>query len=280
MRKQYWKHFAAAIAALSAAATLLTVFFDFEWLKGCWVYGIIGAALVIFGSHLYAKWQIRTKKSISLTLSSQLKLTISEGDLFDSKGVICIPFNEYFDTHVGDGVVGERTLHGIFIKKFFNNNIEVLNNIIMEALQSETPVGKVTQRRVDGCPTDKYELGTCVDVKIDGNIFVLFALSHFDENDVAGISRAEYGLVVKKMMGHLSKVSESKTVYMPLFGTGLARMHRTHQRILTHLVDLLDFNDQCSIPGGTHIVIKSLDDAEVNLSALEEIIKKGIIETE
>ena len=81
-------------------------------------------------------------------------------------------------------------------------------------------------------------------------------------------------------MGHLSKVSESKTVYMPLFGTGLARMHRTHQRILTHLVDLLDFNDQCSIPGGTHIVIKSLDDAEVNLSALEEIIKKGIIETE
>ena len=280
MRKQYWKHFAAAIAALSAATTLLTVLFDFEWLKCCWVYGIIGAALVIIGSHLYAKWQIRTKKLISLTLSSQLRLSISEGDLFDNKGVICIPFNEYFDTHVGDGVVGERTLHGIFINKYFKNNIGVLNNTIKEALQSETPAGKVDQRRVDGCPTNKYELGTCVDVKIEDNTFVLFALTHFDENDVAGLSRAEYGSVVKKLMAHLSKISESQTVYMPLFGTGLARMHRTHQRVLTHLVDLLDFNDQCSIHGGIHIVIRSLDDAEVNLSAIEEILKKGIIETE
>lgn len=280
MRKQYWKHFAAAIAALSAAATLLTVLFDFEWLKCRWVYGTIGAALVIIGSHLYAKWQIRTKKSISLTLSSQLRLTISEGDLFDHKGVICIPFNEYFDTHVGDGVVGERTLHGIFINKFFNNNIEVLNNTIREALRSETPARKETQRRVNGCPINKYELGTCVDVQIEGNTFVLFALTHFDENDVAGLSRTEFGMVIKKLMDHLSIVSESKTVYMPLFGTGLARMHRTHQRILTHLVDLLDFNDKCSIPGGIHIVIKSLDDTEVNLSALEEIIKKGIVETE
>ena len=280
MRKQYWKHFAAAIAALSAAATLLTVLFDFEWVKGCWVYGIIGAVLVIIGSHLYAQWQIRTKKSISLTLSARLRLSISEGDLFDKKGVICIPFNEYFDTHVGDGVVGERTLQGIFIKKFFNNNLEVLNNTIKEALQSEKPTRNVAKRRVDGCPTNKYELGTCVDLKIEGNTFVLFALTHFDENDVAGLSRAEYGLVVKKLMDHLSNVSESKTVYMPLFGTGLARMNRTHQRILTHLVDLFDFNDRCPIHGGIHIVIKSLDDAEVNLSALEEIIKKGIIETE
>ena len=279
-RKQYWNHYAAAIAALSAAATLLTVLFDLEWLKNCWLYGIFGAALVIVGSHLYAKWQTRTKKSILLTLSSQLKLTISEGDLFDKKGVICIPFNEFFDTHVGDGVVGDNTLHGIFINKFFKDNIQVLDNRIKEALLTETPVEKVEKRRVDGCPINKYELGTCIDVIVEGNIFVLFALTHFDENDVASLSRAEYGMVVKRLTEHLSKVSESRTVYMPLFGTGLARMHRTHQRILTHLVDLLDFNDQYAIHGGIHIVIKSLKDADVNLSALEEIIKKGIIETE
>lgn len=280
MRKQYWKHFAAAIAALSAAATLLTVLFDFEWLKSCWLYGIIGTALVVGGSHLYAKWQIRTKKSIHLSLSSHLKLTIKEGDLFEQKGVICIPFNEYFDTHLGDGVVGEKTLHGLFINKFFRDKIQVLDNTIKEVLLTETPVETIAKRRFDGCPINKYELGTCVDVNVEGNTYVLFALTHFDENDVAGLSRAEYGLVVKRLTEHLSKICESRAVYMPLFGTGLARMHRTHQRILTHLVDILDFDDQCSISAGVHIVIKSLDDSNVNLSALEEIIKKGIIETE
>ena len=118
MIKQFWKHFAAAIAALSATATLLTVLFDLDGLKDKWVYGLIGTVIVIGGSVGYALWQIKSKKKISLTLSSELKLTVSEGDLFDKKGVICIPFNEYFDTHVGGGVISEKSLHGQFINRF------------------------------------------------------------------------------------------------------------------------------------------------------------------
>ena len=94
------------------------------------------------------------------------------------------------------------------------------------------------------------------------------------------MSRLEYAEVVRKLMDHLSLIAEGRPVYMPLFGTGLARLKRTPERILYHLVDTLDFDDTSSIPGGLNIIIKSLDKLNVNLTVFEQILKSGIIDTE
>ena len=185
MIKQFWKHFAAAIAALSATATLLTVLFDLDGLKDKWVYGLIGTVIVIGGSVGYALWHIKSKKKISLTLSSELKLTVSEGDLFDKKGVICIPFNEYFDTHVGGGVISDKSLHGQFINRFFKDRLVELVDKINKGLPQSG--GIQHERRLAGCPNIKYPLGTCVDIREGENLYVLFALSHFDDHDEAYI---------------------------------------------------------------------------------------------
>lgn len=276
--KQYWNHFAAAIAALSAAATLLTVLFDLDCLKDCWVWGVIGTVMVVVGSLLYACWQTRSKKNIVLNLSSKLKLSIKEGDLFEQKGVICIPFNEFFDTHVGDGVVGANTLHGLFINKFYSDRIEELKEKITSSLSKED--FKSHPRRKDFCPNKKFPLGTCVDIRDGENLYVLFALTHFDDNDKANVSRIEYTHVVNKLMEHLSQIVQERPVFIPLFGTGLSRIKRTPQRLLLHLVDTLDFNDSFSIPGGLNILIKSLSDVDVNLTTLDNIVKKGITEIE
>ena len=278
MDRYYLKHFAAAIAALSAAATLITVLFNCSWIQTKWFYGVIGVAVVFVGSFLYAYCQTKSKKKIELNLSSELKLTIGEGDLFKQKGVICIPFNEYFDTHVGDGVVGENTLHGLFIKKYFGDRLNELNNKIQEGLSKNS--FETHARRLDCCPNKKYSLGTCVDVRDGENLYVLFALTHFDDNDIANLSRVEYAEVVLKLMEHVGKIAEGRCVYMPLFGTGLSRMKRTPQRVLLHLVDTIDFNDTCSMPGGINIVVKSLNDVDINLTTLEHIVKKGITEVE
>lgn len=278
MSRYYFKQFATAIAALSAAATLVTALFNCDWVKDVWYYGLIGAAVVLGGSFAYACWQTRSKREVSLDLSSELKLTIREGDLFQQKGIICIPFNEYFDTHVGDGVVGEKTLHGIFINRFFKDRIPELESKIRSKLPQDGY--KEHQRRLEGCPNKQYELGTCIDLREGENTYVLFALTHFDDNDKANVSRAEYAVVVDKLMQHVSNLAEGKPVFMPLFGTGLSRMRRTSQRILFHLVDTLDFNDACTIPGGVNIIIKSLKDVNVNLTSLEYVVKHGITENE
>ena len=183
MSRYYFKHFATAIAALSAAATLVTALFNCDWVTGVWYYGLIGAAVVLGGSFAYACWQTRSKRKISLDLSSELKLSISEGDLFQQKGIICIPFNEYFDTHVGDGVVGEKTLHGIFINRFFKDRIPELEYKIRSKLPQEGY--QVHQRRLEECPDKQYELGTCIDLREGETTYVLFALTHFDDNDKA-----------------------------------------------------------------------------------------------
>lgn len=278
MNKQFWKHFAAAIAALSATATLLTVLFNLDCLKDKWYYGVIGTVAVIGGSVCYAFWQIKSKKEISLTLSSELPLTVSEGDLFEKKGVICIPFNEYFDTHVGDGVISKRSVHGQFIERLFNDRLDELVDKINKGLPQTG--GIQHQRRLQGCPDTKYPLGTCVDIRDGENLYVLFALSHFDDYDRASITRAEYATVINELMAHLTTIVEDRAVYMPLVGSGLTRLRRTPQRILLNLVDTLDFNDSIVLPRGIHIVIKSLSDMDVNLTSLEYIVKSGITKSD
>lgn len=274
MKRLFWAHFMAAITAFSAAATLISVLFDINSVKGCIYCGALGVILVVLFSYSYACWQTKSKTKITLDLSSELKLTICEGDLFEQKGIICIPVNEYFDTHVGDGVVSAKTLHGIFINKFYADRIPELEKKIQEQL----PKGrhKTHSRRIEGCPEKIYDLGTCVDIREGENTYVLFALTHFDDNDKANVSRAEYTEVTRLLMEHLSKIAEGKPVYMPLFGTGLSRMRRTGQRILLHLVDALDFDDSATIPGGVNIVIKSLNSVDVNLTTLEHVVKNGI----
>lgn len=274
MGRYYWKHFAAAIAALSAAATLLSVLFKVDCIKAHWGYGILGAAIVLGGSFAYAWWQTRSKKKITLDLSAELKLTVCEGDLFEQKGIICIPFNEYFDTHVGNGVVDEDSIHGMFINRFFKDRIQDLEQKIRPLLPSEGVVEQT--RRFDYCPNKKYPLGTCINIREGENTYVLFALTHFDDNDKANVSRTEYTEVVGRLMEYLDGMAGGKPVYMPLFGTHLSRLRRTPQRILLHLADTIDFNDSCSIPGGANIIVKSLNEVNVNLTTLEYIVKKGI----
>ena len=278
MNKILWKHIATAIAAFSAAATLITVLFNCDWIKGCWAYGAVGVILVALGSYAYAKWQVRTKKQIALTLSNEQKLTICEGNLFGQKGIICIPFNEYFDTHVGDGVVRKDSIHGQFINNCYENREEELDDLIRKALSPFEY--KENKRRLNDCPIRKYPLGTCVDIIDKENTYVLFALTHFDDNDKANVKRVEYTEVTHKLMDHLAEIAENRPVFMPLFGTGLSRLQRTPQRILIHLLDTIDFNDKWSIPGGINIYIKSLDSVAVDLNTVESIVKKGITEKE
>lgn len=276
----FWKNYTVAIAALSAAATLLTALFNLDCVKSFWLYGVIGAIVVLACSAWYAYWQTCSKPKVSFDLSSELNLNIYEGDLFEQKGIICIPVNEYFDTHVGDGVIDEWSIHGIFINKFFKGRVEELGDRIKAKLQSNASEYEVYKRRLSNCPDKRYKLGTCIDLREGENTYVLFALTHFNDNDEAGVGRAEYTEVVWKLMKYISSMAEATPVFMPLFGTRLARMRRTPQRILLHLVDTIDFDDTCVLPGGLNIVIKSLKDMNVNLTTLEYIVKNGIKKNE
>lgn len=278
--KQFFAHFVAMLAALSSVATLITFATGIQgsttsiWLP-------IGIGVVILAiCTLYATIQTWRKKKIELNITSNLKLTIQQADLFKQKGIIVIGFNEYFDTHVGDGIVSPKTLHGVFINKYYKDHLADLDADIKSSLvkQGISPIDENCKRRHKAGKSDKYELGTCALVHDGVKKYVLVALTHFDEYDKAYLSKEEFNTVLSKLMNFLSTHSEANEVHMPILGTGLARLNRSESRILHFIIDSLDFLHAQPILGGLFIDILSLKSAGVNLNVVEAHFKSGIKE--
>lgn len=273
-RKKYTAAIFEALAASSSIATLVAFAFEIKFAVCC---GIILMVMIGLVCYIYAEYQTRQKKSVTIDVEQQLKLTISQGDLFAQEGIILIPVNEYFDVHVGDGVIDAGSIHGIFIRKYFNGREQELNGLIQDYLSKHCTAKKVDEvkGRESYCNSGKYQLGTCVDIEIGGKIFVLFALTHFNENNKASVGRYELHQVILEFMKHVSDMCESRPVSMPLFGTGMSRIQRNPQRILHFIVDCIDF--ECSdkeIPGGLNIKILSLEDTKVNLNDIANIFEE------
>lgn len=275
--RYFWKHLMTAIAALSSIATLVSLFYEkIPKMDPLWkILMIIGIIVIAI---FYSLFQMRQKLKVTLILNNDLKLFIEEGDLFAQKGIIVIPVNEYFDTHVGDGVVSPKTLHGVFINNYFSSQerISELDQKIQKSLSSINPIMKGCNRKFPGSKTDKYELGTCATIEDGGNKYVLCALTHFDDDDKAYLDRSEFQGVIIKLMEHLSSVCEGNDVYMPLIGTGLSRLQLTSQRVLTYVIDTLDFSVNSCIPNGVHMEILSLRNEGINLNDIDDLYDNAI----
>lgn len=278
--KQFLVHFVAMLAALSSVATLITFTTGIQGsIQSIWPPIVIGTGILAICT-LYAIIQTWHKKKIELNITSNLKLTIRQADLLKQNGIIVIGFNEYFDTHVGDGIVSPKTLHGLFINKYYKDHLTDLDSDIKASLaqQGISPILQNCQRRHAAGKTDKYELGTCALVHDGGKKYVLVALSHFDQYDKANLTKEEFNTVLSKLMNFLAVHAEANEVHMPILGTGLARLNRSESRILHFIIDSFDFLHARPILGGLFIDILSLKSAGVNLNAVEDHFKKGIKE--
>lgn len=130
-RKKYIATIFEALAATSAIATLVAFAFDVKFEACC---GIILLLLIALICYIYAEYQTWQRKSVTIDVEQHLKLTISEGDLFAQEGIILIPVNEYFDVHVGDGIIDPGCIHGLFIRKYFSGKEQELNQLIQDYL--------------------------------------------------------------------------------------------------------------------------------------------------
>lgn len=268
MSRKFWKHFMSAIAAVSAFATILSVLFPIK-ISQCIAIGI--ALVIVVTSLVYAMVQTSSKTKVTINVQPQLKLTIKQGDLFVCNGVVLIPVNEYFDTHVGDGVINENSIHGLFINKIFKGREDELDDKIEEALKSYEPL----EEKERAWKKRKYKLGTCAKIEENGNIYILFAFTHFDNNNTANIERYEYANVVNDVLKRVAGICENRPVYMPLFRTGLSRINLPAQQVLHYLTDTILFTPPLTILGGLNIVIKSLEDSGVNLNRIEDIFNSN-----
>jgi len=137
-------------------------------------------------------------------------IEIKVGDIFEENGLVLIPFNEYFDTTVDNVIISENSLNGKFLNNF-QIDIPELKKVIIE---SKDPVKLPRKKTSRGY---KFPLGRIVKYKK----YLLLAFSHFNEDNVAHITRQEYEQCLTIMWEELRRTYNGEPIVLPLIGSGI-----------------------------------------------------------
>ena len=272
--KNFLEHFITALAAFASLVTCIAFLYQesIQSMELSYVDKAMILTAIVLGCAIYSCFMIQKKTKVSFQFNPQFRLTVEQGDLFEKKGGIVIPVNEYFDTHVGDGVISPRTIHGKWILKYFSGKINDLDNQIDNGLAGKPFLQRPARQNGKA---RQYELGTCINIPIGESIYVLVALTHFDNDNHAFIDRKDYPIVFDRLISHLKHMRTEQPVFMPLMGTGLSRLRRTPQSLLNFLVDAIDFKySDLAFPQGMNIEIFDID--IVNLNDLESYVENGL----
>lgn len=194
---------------------------------------------------------------LELGINKRTKLTIEKGDVFtlSEKGACVIPVNEYFDTHLGDGIINSKSVHGQFLS-IFSDKLLKWRRDIDNQLSKKEELPKYRQRDlIEGLPQSRYPLGTCVRI-IDGErIFILVAVTRFNKEEHVDVAAEEYPEVIRKMFNGIENLQDGKTVYMPLIGSGIAGYQLNEMQMLNTIVQAAHNADKLAITNGIHICI-------------------------
>lgn len=278
----YWRLILTRMmAALAVCLTMKNILFFIPIAKciivsyGVWIFG-----LILFVSLVYAFWILMGKTDkLTLDLTKTTKLTVSYGDLFAQGGVKVIPVNEYFDTHLGDGIVSPKTIHGLFLKKY-QGQISKIESKIRKELDDKGPLSGSHRERhmVKGLPQIPYPLGTCIRLTIENKKYLLVAITRFNENEHVDIKLPEYPIVIQKLFYEMEQLSDANPVYLPLLGGGQAGVKLTKMQLLNTIIRAGQ-NSEVSIYGGVHVILYGEElKKEINLKIIEHLFKcwKGL----
>lgn len=211
------KVFGAWVSWISIIVSLIVIVFPLpeDWEKGIVVTVFITVIVFIY----LLIWACANfKKRISLRINNT-KIIVKEGDLFQSRGKKVIPANEFFDTHVGDGIIEPTSLYGKYITEHTQLSPAELQVTINEALEKQNPV-LIDMARKNGNQI-KYPLGTIYN---DKKGFLLLAYSRFDECNRAFMNTEDVLSCYNRMWDEIDKHRGNDSISLPVMGgSGLVR---------------------------------------------------------
>lgn len=222
------------------------------------IWGKVLAIAFILASILYAFRQLfRHPDTLELEINKRTKLKIEKGDIFtlSADGVCVIPVNEYFDTHLGDGIINPRSLHGQLIVRF-NGRENELRDMIDQSLsrKEDLPNGRI-RTMVPNLPQKRYPLGTCVRINDGERLFMLVAISRFNEDEHVEVAAEEYPEVIRKMYNGIENLNDGKTVYMPLVGSGISGYQLNEMQLLNTMIQSAHNAKTLAVTNGLHLCI-------------------------
>ena len=137
------------------------------------------------------------------------------------KNLVVIPVDCGFDTHVTriyEGAeiqrVSEHTVHGKWLTRMAQSG--VLESDLKNRLSNE----------LNGLAPDaegRYPIGTVAAIETGKSVFLLLALSRFDEKGNANSAPNDISKAIDCLLEYYDRKGQGADMYLPLLGTGLSR---------------------------------------------------------
>lgn len=179
-----------------------------------------------------------------------------------------VPFNEYFDSDVDDIVISHSSLNGKFIDCHVDDLAELRSEIESEK-SSPLPVYDRDGRR-------QYDLGT---IKRFGEDYLLLAFSHFDEQNQARLTMAEYERCLMNMWQELCRAYAGRPISLPLLGSGITRFDDVRQKSVSELLKCMLCtlrSTGCYFSQPISIVLTSEAMSKVDLYEMKGVSRYGL----
>lgn len=271
------KRFLGICSFLITIFSFIIIFFPLK--TDSYDYSTLGAILFILTIiilFIFTAIFYKKKRKIILKIN-QSKIIIRCGDIFNQnnfseKTYRVIGVNEYFDTHLGDGVIDEATLHGQYLQKYYTSDISDLDERITNGISRSEIAAALDNNERAYNKVIKYRLGTTfLDKKTN---IILVALTHFDDNNNAKIMTRDLMLCYAHMWDNLLKLKQANSIAIPLLGAGTTTQMNpvmSYQQILEALLITFKFsNMQFKHPASLQIIISENVIKEINLLEIKD----------
>jgi len=278
--KNFWAYKSVAFArflkclgVLFSLEKLLELFDTCGYLKTHTL--CLGVILLIVSVVWGIAFLICKKEKIKLSINRRTKLTIHYGDLFAESGIRVIPVNEYFDTHLSDGIIAPNTIHGKFLSRL-TAHISELRKMIDEQLASKEalPANRV-RNLVAGLPQNRYPLGTTIRITINKQTYLLVAVTRFNAYEHVEVDDSEYMGIMQRMFSSIEQLNDAQTVSVPLIGGGQAGFDYSNMQLLNMMVQAACITDRLAVVNGVNIILyddKSIKD-NINLNVIKTLFE-------
>lgn len=221
--------------------------------------------IIILAVTVYSK----RKRIIKVfNLHSNHSLYVEYGDLFNcgpsgERKNIAFAGNRCFDAAVDDDLVGSSKIHGIALKRIYENgerdqdavNEEIQSNLLLHEYDKEMLAAKDKR---SGNLT-RYEVGSVAEIKgLQNEQYFILGLTYFDKELRARVEKGDYIKAIASLVKYVSDRSQGFSTYMPVIGTGGADVGTVNDLIkfMIKTIELYKDETDCDI----HIVVSDKEE--------------------
>ena len=268
-RRIICEKYAIIFGLLASAVTIVSTF-----VPCIGQFGIFALFALLIFSLIAAVYMAWPTKSIEIKISQTATLKIYEGDIFSiKKGVVVIPFNDYFDTLVDNKVVGSGTLHGMFVNKFRKEHPEInLDEEIRKSL-SAYEYKENKDRQIEG-KQYKYPLAAVARVSVSPELhYYLLAATEFNWENHPIEQPEMYSYIMQKLYKYINTNCSGLPVYMPIIGTGQMGLNLAKEDVLYEMIHNMMLVKPYVTRGGSNIVICKGDMPEISLNRIKYLLR-------